>query len=247
MFSVKIDDQEIGNLIKIKNVNRQGLPSSVNELKSYNLVDGGRFLRKKYDSRQISIDFVCTGEVDKKYEALKKILMNSEQFKIVFGDYEDRYFTATLDRDSTFDKMTNRFATGTINLIAPYPFAKANNEVEYTSASDKIVFDNTKGTSKAYPRFQFTAQSNFNMFGFSAPNGGLIQFGYEGANEPYIRAGEVFKYDTATNAVYINGKRKYISEGKPFSIPAGKVVEVGLTFSGNASQPVQGFLRSEFI
>ena len=53
------------------------------------------------------------------------------------------------------------------------------------------------------------------------------------------------------NEAYIIGgggkTRVYISEGRGFSIKAGRTTEVGLTFPESNTQVVRGYLRSEYV
>lgn len=74
------------------------------------------------------------------------------------------------------------------------------------------------------------AEDNYKMFGFVDKNGNSVQFGYERNENPFIRIGQKFVYDSATNECYVDNKRKYLSEGKPFSIKSGAVTEIATSF-----------------
>ena len=234
MFSTTIDGQEIGKLLKITNVDRSGLAPVENTYVEYTGVNGSKLKNKVYRRRPISIDFVCVGEIDEKWELVKKILSNEEQFKIVFGDFPDRYF----------------IANGTISLSAPYPFAKSVTEKEALRDGNKLTFIN-EGTATAFPRFEFTADRDYKVFGFTHPDGNIAQFGYASNQRPFINTGQRFIYDTFTNEAYIIGgggkTRVYLSEGRGFSIKAGRTTEVGLTFPESNTQVVRGYLRSEYV
>ena len=250
MFSTTIDGQEIGKLLKITNVDRSGLAPVENTYVEYTGVNGSKLKNKVYRRRPISSDFVCVGEIDEKWELVKKILSNEEQFKIVFGDFPDRYFIATTEGDTTFNKVSGQYANGTISLSAPYPFAKAVTEKEAQRDGNKLTFVN-EGTATAFPRFEFTADRDYKMFGFTHPDGNVAQFGYASNQRPFINTGQRFIYDTFTNEAYIIGgggkTRVYLSEGRGFSIKAGRTTEVGLTFPESNTQVVRGYLRSEYV
>ena len=52
--------------------------------------------------------------------------------------------------------MTGTYATGTISLIAYYPFAISNREVEAVQDNAKLTFTND-GTADGYPSFKFNS------------------------------------------------------------------------------------------
>ena len=244
MFSIQIDGTEIGNILKITDVNRGGLAPVENNTRTYSGVNGSRLLNKRYNQRPITIDFVCYGEIDEKWELVKKILTRNETLKIVFGDYPDRYFLVTTDGDTSFNKMTGTYATGTISLVAYYPFAIANKELEAVQDNNKLTFTND-GTANGYPSFKFTADRNYKMFGFRHANGEIAQFGYSSNVAPVIQAGQVCIYDTRTNKAKIDGKLVYLSEGRGFTVAPGQT-EIALVFPESATQIVKGTVRSEY-
>lgn len=246
MFSIKIDDVEIGNFLKITNVDRGGLAPVENTVRTYGKVSGSRLLGKKYNQRPITIEYSIYEEVDEKWELIKKILTKNDVFKIVFGDYPDRYFLATTEGETTFEKHTGRYASGVISLVAHYPFALSLEQKEATREANKLIFKND-GTAEAFPLFKFTAERAYKMIGFSHANGEIAQFGYENNERPVMLTGQTFIFDTKTKRAYVDGKIIYINEGRGFSVRPGETVEIGLILPDAINQVVHGYMRSEYL
>ena len=74
MFSIKIDGFEIGELLKITNVNRGGIAPVENTFKQYSGINGSRLISSRYAQLPITIDFSCYGEIDEKWELVKRAL-----------------------------------------------------------------------------------------------------------------------------------------------------------------------------
>lgn len=245
MFSIKIDGFEIGELLKITNVTRGGIAPVENTFKQYAGLNGSRLISSRFSQRPITIEFSCYDEVDEKWELVKRALTRNQVMQVVFGDFPDRYFNCVLDGDTTFDKQNGRFATGTISLVAPYPFAIATTETPATREGNKLVFNN-QGTARAFPIIEFTANQDYKIFGFTHPDGDLIQFGYGSRTAPIIKAGQRFTYNGATNKATIDGKTVYISEGRGFTLAPSTKTQIGLTFPDALNQVVTGKLRGEY-
>lgn len=246
MFSTKIDGFEIGELLKITNVNRGGIAPVENSFKQYSGLHGSRLISSRFAQRPITIEFSCYGEVDEKWELVKRALTKNKVFKVVFGDFPDRYYNCILDGETTFDKQNGKFATGTINLVAPYPFAIATTETQATRNGNKLVFNN-QGTARAFPIIEFTANQDYKIFGFTHPDGELIQFGYGSRTTPIIRTGQRFVYNGTENKATIDGEKTYISEGRGFTLAPSTETQIGLTFPDALNQVVTGKLRGEFV
>lgn len=246
MFSIKIDNQEIGEIVKVVNVERGSLPTIKNRIKEYSLVDGVRFQGQSYGSREMRISFVVTSDIDEKHEALKKILSANKVFNVIFGDYPNRYWKCIINGGGTFEKRNGKYATGEIELLSLYPYSFSTGESLARVDGNKLTFTN-EGTAEAFPRFEFVAEDNYKMFGFVDKNGNSVQFGYERNENPFIRIGQKFVYDSATNECYVDNKRKYLSEGKPFSIKSGSTTEIATSFFPQNSPPVvKGYVRGAF-
>ena len=246
MFSIQIDGTEIGNIIKVTNVDRGGLAPITTEYRQYSAIDGSKLINKKYTHRTITIEYSIYDEVNTKWELIKKILTKNEVFKVVFGDYPDRYFECILDGDTTFEKHSKGFASGTISLVAPHPFAYSVGESTAVRDGNKLIFDN-QGTSKGYPVIEFVAERDYMMIGFSAPHDMYAQFGYSSNTVPVIKVGQRFSYDSKTNKAFVDSKRLYLSEGRGLVIGPNRKAEGGLTFPDSINQVVTGKLRSEYI
>lgn len=246
MFSIKIDGFEIGELLKITNVNRGGIAPVENTFKQYSGINGSRLISSRYAQLPITIDFSCYGEIDEKWELVKRALTKNRFFKVVFGDFPDRFYNCVLDGNSTFDKQNGKFATGTISLVAPYPFAIATVETQAVRKANKLEFDN-QGTARAFPIIEFTANQDYKIFGFTHPDGDIIQFGYGSRTAPIIKAGQRFVYNGQENRATIDGKIVYISEGRGFTLAPSTKTEIGLTFPDALNQVVTGKLRGEFV
>lgn len=246
MFSIKIDGFEIGELLKITNVHRGGIAPVENNFKQYSGLNGSRLISSRFTHRPITIEFSCYGEVDEKWELVKRALTKNEVLKVVFGDFPDRYYNCILDGETTFDKQNGKFATGTISLVAPYPFAISVAETPATRNGNKLVFNN-QGTARAFPIIEFTANQDYKIFGFTHPDGELIQFGYGSRTTPIIRTGQRFVYNGTENRATIDGKIVYISEGRGFTLAPSTETQIGLTFPDALNQVVTGKLRGEFV
>lgn len=245
MFSIKIDGFEIGELLKITNVNRGGIAPVENNFKQYAGLNGSRLISSRFAQRPITIEFSCYDEVDEKWELVKRALTRNQVMQVVFGDFPDRYYNCVLDGETSFDKQNGRFATGTISLVAPYPFAISMIETQAVRDNNTLLFNN-QGTARAFPIIEFTANQDYKMFGFTHPNGDLIQFGYASRQNPIINVGQRFVYDGRNNKATIDGKTVYISEGRGFTLAPSSKTQIGLTFPDALNQVVTGKLRSEF-
>ena len=104
MFSIQIDGTEIGNILKITDVNRGGLAPVENNTRTYSGVNGSRLLNKRYNQRPITIEYVCYGEVDEKWELVKKILTRNETLKNRIRRLSGQILLATTDGDTSLIK-----------------------------------------------------------------------------------------------------------------------------------------------
>lgn len=246
MFSIKIDGFEIGELLKITNVNRGGIAPVENTFKQYSGINGSRLINSRYAQRPITIDFSCYGEIDEKWELVKRALTKNQVLKVVFGDFSDRFYNCVLDGETTFDKQNGKFATGTISLVAPYPFSISMLETPATRDGNSLIFNN-QGTARAFPIIEFTANQDYKIFGFTHPDGNIIQFGYGSRQTPIISVGQRFIYNGSDNKATIDGKTVYISEGRGFTLAPSSKTEIGLTFPDALNQVVTGKLRNEYV
>lgn len=246
MFSIKIDNQEIGDIVKVVNVERGSLPTIKNRIKEYSIVDGVRFQGQSYGSREMRISFVVTSDIDEKHEALKKILSANKVFNVIFGDYPNRYWKCIINGGGTFEKRNGKYATGEIELLSLHPYSFSTGESQARVDGNKLTFTN-EGTADAFPRFEFVAEANYTMLGFVDKNGNSIQFGYARNESPFVSIGQKFTYDSATNECYVDNKRKYLSEGKPFAIKSGSTTEVAMSFfPENHQSSVKGYVRGAY-
>ena len=154
MFSLKVEGQELASLIKITNVDRGLGPTAENVVATSPLLNGGKHLYRRYESREIEVNFVIMGDIDKKIEQVKRMIYQNRLLKWVFGDQPDRYYLGILDGESEFNKLNGRYAKGSFTILCPDPMGYSTAEkTAVKSLVNKLTFNNL-GTAPVYPIFE---------------------------------------------------------------------------------------------
>ena len=76
MFSLKVNGQELGNLIIINNIDFGFTPEMIDTSRKYALVDGERFVRRRFGKRIIKVQFTILGDrIEKSKIAIQRALL----------------------------------------------------------------------------------------------------------------------------------------------------------------------------
>lgn len=234
-FSMKIDDDEIGKLIKITKVDRGLTPEIEDFTKSYDRRNGESYIWSKYKSREIEVEFTIAGDVDSKKTTLTKILTKNNMFKVIFGDESDRYYIAKLTNSSSFEKVNNQFATGSFTLKCFEPFSFSVNEKLAVNSPSSLIFNN-EGTAPTHPIFTFNLLSDLSMLALTSPDGRVIQYGYD-PGQMILKSGDVVIIDTDKCIITVNGVRKYITPASRWFSVGNGLTEIGVTVNLHGTTP----------
>lgn len=236
MYSLKVNDIELSNLVVITNVVRDYTPRFINNIKSYTKGIGANYKNTKIDTRTIEVHFSIIDDVKQKSDELLKILKPSRELRLVFGDQSDRFYKGYLEGVVKYEKITDRFVKGSFTLLCVNPFAYSNNLKTVSSRGDKIMITNN-GTYDVYPIFTFTTTSDIRMLSIVHPTKGAFLIG-ESAGIVQIVAGTRVSIDMEKNIVIVgNSKRLYPHvSSRNFGVENGSV-EIGVVVNAGATIP----------
>lgn len=246
MFSLKVNGQELGNLMIINNIDFGFTPEMSTTSRKYALVDGERFVRRRFGKRIIKVQFTILGDrIEKSKIAIQRALLVPGISKFEFGYQPDVYYEGTVSGTSDFNLITFRYAQGSFEVHCFNPFAISKNEKAARMESNKLIFSN-EGTASVYPIYKFTAGKAYKMISFAHPNGKVVQYGYE--NGPtVINTNDLFVFDSAENKLTVNGERKYINAASQvFSIQPG-LTEVAILGDDNKIPVVEATFKERWI
>lgn len=246
MFSLKVNGQELGNLMIINNIDFGFAPDMSVTSRKYALVDGERFVRRRFGKRIIKVKFTILGDRIKKSKiAIQRALLVPGISKFEFGYQPDVYYEGVVSGTNDFNLITFRYAQGSFEIHCFNPFAISKAEKAARRESNKLIFNN-EGTAPVYPIYKFTAERAYKMISFTHPNGKVVQYGYE--NGPaVINTNDLVVFDSAENKLTINGERKYINAASQvFSIQPG-LTEVAILGDENKIPVVEATFKERWI
>lgn len=246
MFSLKVNGQELGNLIIINNIDFGFSPDMSVTSRKYALVDGERFVRRRFGKRIIKIKFTILGDcIEKSKIAIQRALLVPGISKFEFGYQPDVYYEGAVSGTSDFNLITFKYAQGSFEIHCFNPFAISKTEKTARREANKLIFSN-EGTAPVYPIYKFTAEKSYKMISFTHPNGKTVQYGYE--NGPaVINTNDLVVFDSAENKLTINGERKYINAASQvFSIQPG-ITEVAILGDDNKIPVVEATFKERWI
>lgn len=246
MFSLKVNGQELGNLIIINNIDFGFTPEMSATSRKYALVDGERFVRRRFGKRVIKVKFTIIGDrIERSKIAIQRALLVPGISKFEFGYQPDVYYEGAVSGTSDFNLITFRYAQGSFEIHCFNPFAISKTEKAARREANKLIFSN-EGTAPVYPIYKFTAEKSYKMISFTHPNGKTVQYGYE--NGPaVINTNDLVVFDSAENKLTINGERKYINAAsKVFSIQPG-TTEVAVLGDDNKIPVIEATFKERWI
>lgn len=246
MFSLKVNGQELGNLIIINNIDFGFTPEMIDTSRKYALVDGERFVRRRFGKRIIKVQFTILGDrIEKSKIAIQRALLVPGISKFEFGYQPDVYYEGVVSGTSDFNLITFRYAQGSFEIHCFNPFAISKTEKAARRESNKLIFNN-EGTVPVYPIYKFTAEKSYKMISFTHPSGKVVQYGYENG-AAVISTNDLVVFDSAENKLTINGERKYINAAsKVFSIQPG-ITEIAITGDENKIPVVDATFKERWI
>lgn len=247
MFSLKVEGQELASLIKITNVDRGLGPTAENVVATSPLLNGGKHLYRRFESREIEVNFVIMGDIDQKIEQVKRMIYPNRLLKWVFGDQPDRYYLGILDGESEFNKLNGKYAKGSFTILCPDPMAYSTAEkTAFKSLVNKLTFNNL-GTAPVYPVFEGAVGSDLKMIAFSHPSGRVLQYGYE-QGDVLLRASDRFVLDCVNRVLTVNGQRRYVNSASQFFELDPGTTEIGVSVnSGGQTPSIVGKFREAFL
>ena len=246
MFSLKVNGQELGNLMIINNIDFGFTPEMSTTSRKYALVDGERFVRRRFGKRVIKVKFTIIGDrIERSKIAIQRALLVPGISKFEFGYQPDVYYEGAVSGTSDFNLITFRYAQGSFEIHCFNPFAISKTEKAARKEANKLIFSN-EGTAPVYPIYKFTAEKSYKMISFTHPNGKTVQYGYE--NGPaVINTNDLVVFDSAENKLTINGERKYINAAsKVFSIQPG-TTEVAVLGDDNKIPVIEATFKERWI
>ena len=246
MFSLKVNGQELGNLMIINNIDFGFTPEMSTTSRKYALVDGERFVRRRFGKRIIKVQFTIIGDrVEKSKIAIQRALLVPGISKFEFGYQPDVYYEGAVSGTSDFNLITFRYAQGSFEVHCFNPFAISKTEKASRRESNKLIFNN-EGTAPVYPIYKFTAEKAYKMISFTHPNGKVVQYGYENGST-VINTNDLVVFDSSENKLTINGERKYINAASQvFSIQPG-LTEVAILGDENKIPVVEATFKERWI
>lgn len=221
MFSFKVNGQELGDLMIVNNIDFGFSPEVSATSRKYALVDGERFIRRRFGKRIIKVKFTILGDrIEKSKIAIQRALLVPGISKFEFGYQPDVYYEGAVSGTSDFNLITFRYAQGAFEIHCFNPFAISKTEKTAKRESNKLIFNN-EGTIPVYPTYKFTAGKPYKMISFAHPSGKVVQYGYE-SGPVVINTNDLVVFDSAENKLIINGERKYINAASQvFAINVG--------------------------
>ena len=141
MFSLKVNGQELGNLMIINNIDFGFTPEMSTTSRKYALVDGERFVRRRFGKRIIKVQFTIIGDrVEKSKIAIQRALLVPGISKFEFGYQPDVYYEGAVSGTSDFNLITFRYAQGSFEVHCFNPFAISKTEKASRRESKETVF-----------------------------------------------------------------------------------------------------------
>ncbi|MBS4769668.1 phage tail family protein [Carnobacteriaceae bacterium zg-ZUI240] len=236
MFSLKINDVEISDLVMITNVIRNYTSRVKNNIKTHLTMHGGIYKNTKIENREIEVQFIVLGDTRRKADELCKILYPGKELNIIFGDQKDRFYIGRIDGIVKMEKITNSYERGSFTILCTDPFAYSIATKQVSLQSNKITFNNA-GIFETYPTFEFTAPSNIRKIALVHPIKGAFIIGEE-TGDVVIAAGTRVQIDFKKRQVILGGNKRLYEHvsSKIFSIEPG-TTEIGVLVNAGATIP----------
>ena len=215
--------QDLSSLIIINKVERAMTPLISNVVKQK------RWIKRKYGEKTIKVKITVKHDVLQTIDALNRIFSVPNQ-KLIFKDQPSRYYEAIL----TGEIIPSSSVRGA-EFLSPKGVSYSTAEKNGTVIGGKLTVENN-GTAPVYPIYTFIASSPYKMIALAHPNGKVVQYGYENG-EDVIKTGDVVRFESESNTLLINGKRKYINPASQvFGILPG-TTQIEVSADGNKAVP----------
>lgn len=171
----------LNEFITITNVTKNSTSNFDVKKVEYLTANGGVVRSKKFNSKEIVIEFVIVGDVNKKKEQLLKCLPFDNVENFVFSDESDRIYKLEMFSGVNIDVLSKTFARGTFTLLSTYPFSFSSTEKTITATSSKTFNFVNKGTAPLHPSITVELTSDTTMLGVVS-QGKAVQIGKEGGS-----------------------------------------------------------------
>ena len=219
--------QDLSSLIIINKVERAMTPLISN------VVQQKRWIKRKYGEKTIKVKITVKHDVLQTIDALNRVFSVPNQ-KLIFKDKPTRYYEAILTGE-IIPSSSVRGAELQLQFLIPKGVAYSTTEKNGTVIGGKLTVENN-GTATTYPTYTFIASSPYKMIALAHPNGKAVQYGYENG-EDVIKTGDVVRFESESNTLLINGKRKYINPASQvFGILPG-TTQIEVNVDGSKAVP----------
>lgn len=181
MYDVKVwlDENELTQVIKIFNINRDVMPERINTSIEVPQRHGAYYTGHRYGIRKVSIEYLIIGDDLNNLEDFKKVLAKALDLerpaKLQFSDEPDRFLYAVLDGTTEVTEVLND-GRGTLNFVCHDPFYYSTTEKEFTADANGLMVINNQGTISTEPRFELDFTGDCGFIAIASPDG-IIQIG----------------------------------------------------------------------
>lgn len=246
MLSFKVNGQELGNLMIINNVDFGFSPELSSTSRKYDLVDGERFIRRKFGKRVIKVKFTILGDrIEHSKIAIQRALISPGISTFEFSYNPEVYYEGIVTGGTSYELVTFHYSQGEFEIHCFHPFAISKTEKHARQEANKLIFAN-EGTAPVYPTYKLVAAKAYKMISFTHPNGSVVQYGYENG-DTVIKPNDVVVFDSFNNKITINGVRKYINAAsRVFPINVG-TTEVAVLADNNEIPAIESTYRERWI
>ena len=219
--------QDLSSLIIINKVERAMTPLVTNVVKQK------RFIKREYAEKTITVRVTIKHDVLQTIDVLNRVFSVPNQ-KLILKDQPTRYYEAVLTGE-IIPTSSVRGAELQLQFLIPKGVSYSTAEKNGTVIGGKLTVENN-GTAPVYPTYTFIAASPYKMIALAHPNGKAVQYGYENG-EDIIKTGDVVRFESESNTLLINGKRKYINPASQvFGILPG-TTQIEVSADGNKAIP----------
>lgn len=219
--------QDLSSLIIVNKIERAMTPLVTNAVKQK------RFIKREYGEKTIKVKVTVKHDVLQTIDALNRIFSVPNQ-KLIFKDQPSRYYEATLTGE-IIPTSSVRGAELQLQFLVPKGVAYSTASKNVTTSNRQLIIENN-GTAPTYPTYTFIAGSPYKMIALAHPNGKAIQYGYDNGDD-VIKTGDVVRFESESNTLLINGKRKYINPASQvFGILPG-TTQIEVSVDGNKAVP----------
>ena len=198
-----------------------------------NVIKQNRWIKREYGGKTITVKVTVKHDVLQTIDVLNRIFSIPNQ-KLIFKDQPSRYYEATLNGE-IIPTSSVRGAELQLQFLVPKGVAYSIVEKDGTTTGGKLTIENN-GTAPTYPTYTFIASSPYKMIALAHPNGKVVQYGYENG-EDIIKTGDIVRFESESNTLLINGKRKYINPASQvFGILPG-TTQIEISADGDKAVP----------